>query len=495
MRILQVASEAVPFAKSGGLGDVVGALSGYLASRGHEVALYLPLYRETRQAGYESVEELLSLEAGVAGRDPVSIRVQTESIAGVEVRLIDAPRLFDREGLYGTPRGDHPDNAERFSTLVRAALAATAREEVAPDVIHCHDWQAALAPVYLKAGGAADPVAGLGDMPVLLTLHNMAYQGVFPVDALEDVGLPEGLASANALGIYGQVSFLKGGLIYADRVSTVSPTYAREIATPEFGFGLEDLISDMAPPVKGILNGIDTTTWSPATDRLIPACFDRDDLGGKAECKRALQEEFGLTAAPKTPLFGMVSRLVDQKGLGLVTQLGSKLAGRPAQFVFLGTGEKRLESLLRRLARENRNVAIRVAFSERLAHLIEAGADFFLMPSAFEPCGLNQMISQAYGTLPVVHRVGGLADSVVDSTPEAIDAGDATGVVFDEYSAAGLASALDSALDLYRQPEVMLRIIRTAMGQDFSWSASGRRYEQLYREMARRGSRRESAHR
>ncbi len=487
MRILQLASEAVPFAKTGGLADVVGALCRYLGSQGHRVCLFLPLYRAVREAGFESGREEARLETGVAGSDEVAIRRGESSGPGVEVRFVDSPRLFDRGGLYGASGGDHPDNAERFSTFVRAALAATARLDLDPQVVHCHDWQTALFPAYQRADYKASGNHGSGPRrpPVLLTIHNLAYQGVFPRRVLRPAELRR---NREDLAFHGKVSFLKGGLTLADRVSTVSPTYAREIGTPALGFGLDEVIGAIEPPVRGILNGLDTDTWNPATDELIPARFDADDLAGKAACKRELQHEIGLPADDVVPLFGMVSRLVEQKGLALIGSLADDIGAWPAQFVFLGTGEPRYERLLRRLAEANPNVAARIAFSERLAHLVEAGADFFLMPSAFEPCGLNQMISQRYGTLPIVHRTGGLADSVTDASSGALESGTASGLVFKRHHAADLASAIERALALYRQPPVLARMRRAAMGRDFSWHVSGRRYEELYREMRERGS-------
>lgn len=494
MRILQVASEAVPFAKTGGLADVVGGLSAWLGSRGHEVTLFLPLYRSVRDAGIPVGEEVLTLEAGAVGPDEAVIRAGPV-VEGAEVFLVDVPRLFDRESLYGTQRGDYPDNAERFATFVRAAIAAAGRSVRGPDVIHCHDWQTALVPVFLRAvDGQASP-AGLREAGVLLTLHNLAYQGVFPQKTALRAGIPEPAVSSAALDLHGAMSFLKAGIVTADRVSTVSPTYAREIATSALGFGLESVLSALRPPVTGILNAIDTSIWNPRTDALIPARFGAGDLEGKARCKQSLQEEFGLDVLPEVPVLGLVSRLVDQKGLDLIEALSDRLATWPAQFVFLGTGEERYERLLSGLAESLPNVGTRITFSEPLAHLVEAGSDFFLMPSAFEPSGINQMISQAYGTLPIVHRVGGLADTVVHASPAAVEDGSATGIVFEDYDVNALRWAIGYALDLYGRPASMERLRDAAMRRDFSWNVSGRRYEDLYTELARDAARRETTRR
>ena len=472
MRILHIASEAVPWAKTGGLADVVGALCAHLAASGHEVALALPRYRDLSARGPRSDDPVLELELAPGG--PASIR-RSDSGSGYEVWWVDAAHLFDRPGLYGTPEGDFEDNALRFATLARAGLLAARRLDWEPDVIHAHDWQGALAPVFVDADPATGP-AGSGPATVL-TVHNMAYQGVFSLEEARAAALPEvkGLRQGDGVGL------LKGGLIAADRVTTVSPTYAREIATPRFGFGLDGVISRLEPPVWGILNGLDTDTWNPASDPFLPRTFDRSDLGGKAECKTALLEEMGLDVDPEVPLFGMVSRLVGQKGLSLMAELGDELVERDAQFVFLGTGEGRYEKFIGELAVRHDNVAARLEFSEELAHRIEAGADFFLMPSGFEPCGLNQMISQRYGTPPVVHRVGGLADSVIHASPEALAAGDATGVVFDHFDAPALSWALDFAADLFEDPEALAAVREAGMGQDFSWRRSGEEYERLYR--------------
>ncbi len=471
MRILQVASEAVPWAKSGGLADVVGALCAHLAAAGHEVILALPRYGELNAPGPEPDSPIVSVAAGPA--DSIAVR-PAESGAGFDVWWVDAPDLFDRPGLYGTPDGDYPDNALRFATLVRGALGAAQALDWRPDVIHAHDWQAALAPVLVREGeGGQEPA------PVtVLTIHNMAYQGSF---ALADARAA-GVRRSTALAQGRRVSFLKGGILTADRVTTVSPQYAREIGTPRLGFGLDRWIAGLASPVVGILNGIDTDVWNPETDPHLAANYAVSDMSGKMACKASLQDEVGLAASPDVPLFGMVSRLVGQKGLSLIDELADDLFERDAQFVFLGTGEPRYERLITDLAARNPNVRARLEFSEGLAHRIEAGADFFLMPSEFEPCGLNQMISQRYGTPPIVHRTGGLADSVTHASPSALETGAATGVVFDHFDAPTLSWAVDFARDLYATPDRLAGVIRAGMAQDFSWRRSGLEYERLYRQ-------------
>ena len=458
MRILQLASEAVPFAKTGGLGDVVGALTRHLSLAGHEVDLVLPYYR-TIAASRPSGEARTALryapsELGTVGEGRL---VSGPALDGARTWFVDVPELFDRDGLYGTREGDHPDNLLRFSAFVRAALLAADRFELAPDVVHAHDWQAALAPVWL-----ADRV------PTVLTVHNLAYQGWFPATARPGADVAPG--SGPRLPGAGDLELLREGLLAADQVTTVSPTYAAEILRPESGCGLDDVLRALDPPIAGILNGIDTEVWNPAADPYLPAGWTAADVSGKRAARSALAEEFGFEAPAGTPVFGLVSRLVEQKGLGLLAELRPRIENwTGARFALVGTGEARYERLLTELGRLP-HVGARVAFDERLAHLIEGGADFFLMPSKFEPCGLNQMISQRYGTLPIVHRTGGLADTV---TPE-------TGIVFEHFDAAGLEWAIEQAFRLYADPAACARAQAAAMRLDHSWADRLPLYEALY---------------
>jgi starch synthase len=481
MRIVQISPEAVPYAKTGGLADVAGALSAYLARSGHEVTLFLPFYRMTRAAGFEPGPVELELSPAELGLPAEASIRSVPSTSGLRVRVVDAPELFDRDGLYGAGGADHPDNLLRFSVFCRASLCAI---EESPDILHVHDWQAALAAVLLRSGPPPGAAAISERRPAsVLTLHNLAYQGRFAEELWPETGLPDDWYRPDRLEYYGGINLLKGGIVTADRVTTVSPGYAEEISTPEFGFGLEEHIQALTHPVEGILNGIDTAEWNPADDAFLATPYDVADRSGKASAKRELQREFGLPESPGVPLFGIVSRLVDQKGIPLIEALEHRFGGWPAQFVWLGTGEPRYERLIEQLDRDNPNVGSRVAFSEPLAHLVEAGADFFLMPSAFEPCGLNQMISQRYGTIPIVHRVGGLADSVIAITPETLADGSATGIVFEPFEPDALAGAILDAIDLYTRPETMEGVIRAGMETDFSWQASGRKYEELYERM------------
>lgn len=468
MRILQLASEAVPFAKTGGLADVVGALSTYLGTAGHCVELVLPYYRGVRQAGHVGkVGPALEFIASELGTTGMGRLVSGPVSEGMRVWFVDIPELFDREGLYGPGGSDYPDNLLRFAAYVRAALLASERLDFQPDIVHCHDWQAALAPGWLPAGAAS-----------VLTIHNMAYQGWFAAADRERDGAVD--ATDFRLPDAGDLNLLAAGLRAADQVTTVSRRYAAEIATPELGFGLDDVIRDLDPPIEGILNGLDTAVWNPATDPWLPLPYGPESLSDKAASRAALAAEFGIDAPPGIPLFGLVSRLVDQKGIGLFEELRERIATwTEARFVFLGTGDARHERTLERLGRLP-HVGARIAFSQRLAHLVEAGSDFFLMPSVFEPCGLNQMISQRYGTLPIVHRVGGLADSVTHADDAAIGAGTASGIVFDDHDAAALEWAIGTAIDLYADHHAFRRVQQLAMGIDHSWAGRGREYESMY---------------
>lgn len=470
MRILQLASEAVPFAKTGGLGDVVGAITRHLVSAGHEVDLVLPYYRVIAATGraddLRPAVRFAPTELGTVGEGRL---VSGPELDGARTWFVDVPELFDRDGLYGAGGVDHPDNLLRFAAFVRAALLAADRLELAPQVVHCHDWQTALAPNWL---------AGADTVPTVFTIHNLAYQGWFPAADRMSADVAPG-AGARLPGA-ADLNLLRVGLTSADQVTTVSPTYAAEILLPEFGFGLDDLLRDLEPPVVGILNGIDTGAWNPADDPYLPDGWQVGDLAGKRSARATLAEAFGIDAPAGTPVFGLVSRLVEQKGLGLLDELRPRIARwRDARFVLLGTGEARYERLLEELS-ELPHVGARVAFDERLAHLVEGGSDFFLMPSKFEPCGLNQMISQRYGTLPIVHRTGGLADTVTSVDAKTIADGSATGIVFEHFDAAGLAWAMEEAFRLYADPASYTLVQAAAMCLDHSWTTRIAAYENLY---------------
>ncbi len=464
-RVLYVSPEAAPWAKTGGLGDVAEALPRALESAGADVRVLVP--------AYPSITRELSRTTVIAELAPFASFPAARLLGAPgepALWLLDCPTYYARPGgPYQSPQGtDWPDNHLRFGLLSRvAALLAGGASPLAwrPEVLHCNDWQCGLAPAYLAFSGGAHAAS-------VMTLHNLAYQGLFPAAALAGLGLPAASYTPDGLEFYGKLSFLKAGLRYADLLTTVSPTYAREIQGPELGFGLDGLLRQRSADLVGILNGIDTETWNPARDPLIAARYDAARLDAKAANKAALQRAFGLPAAPDAPLAAMASRLVPQKGADLVPGAAQEIVRRGAQLVLLGTGERDLEDAWRALAaRHPRHIAARIAFDERLAHLVEAGADLFLMPSRFEPCGLNQFYSMRYGTLPLVRRTGGLADSVSEQT----------GFLFDEPSAQAFGAALGRALDAWHDRAAWRALQLTGMARDFGWQAPARAYLAAYR--------------
>lgn len=469
-KVLFVVSEAHPLAKTGGLGDVGGSLPVALQALGNDVRLVLPAYPSAKRA----LRELQPIaQIPVAFTDtPATLLEGILPPDDITVWLVDYPPAFDREGhLYLDARGrPWEDNAQRFGLFCEVAAAlADARAGLAwrPDVVHCHDWQTGLVAAHL-AQRASRPA-------IVFTIHNLAYQGVFPAELRAILRLPPSLWSPAGLEFYGQLSFIKGGLIYADRVSAVSPTYAREIQTPPFGYGLDGLLRHRGDRLTGILNGIDVQAWNPASDSALAQNYSAPTFAGKAANKSALQKEHGLPSIADRPLIGMIGRLVEQKGSDLALAAWPELAQQQLQLVLLGSGESDLESAWRGLQRRYPDqLAVHIGYDEPMAHRIEAGADAFLMPSRFEPCGLNQMYSLRYGTVPIVHRVGGLADTVVDVSDRSLADGSATGILFNEPTPQALAAALRRALALYRDAETWRALALNGMHQDFSWKRSAR---------------------
>lgn len=472
LRILMVTPEAHPYAKTGGLAEVSAALPAALARMGHEVTLVLPRYRGVLPGAQPSARMDLAF-----GPNQFSVGFVEETTAdGVRSVLVDVPELFDRPGMYGEDGRDYADNALRFAVLSRGALEYARQRGERPDVIHGHDWQAGLVPVYQKMLFSGDPV--VGGVPAVFTIHNLAFQGVFGRDVLAALGLGWDVYHHDALEYWGNVSLLKGGVNFSEKITTVSPSYAREILTPAFGFGLEGALRRRADDIVGILNGIDTERWNPAADGFAPA-FSAEDLAGKQRAKRALLETAGLPVddgALARPVIGIISRLTDQKGFDLVGAAAEELMALDATWVMLGSGERHYEDLWRALAiTAPRSVSTTIGFSERLAHLIEAGADIFLMPSRFEPCGLNQLYSLRYGTVPVVRSTGGLDDTVVDA-----DEPDGNGIKFAETSPAAVVAAVRRALDLYADRPRWEALQRAGMARDSSWDVSAREYVKVY---------------
>lgn len=476
MRVLFVASECAPFVKTGGLADVVGALPRALASLGAQVRVMLPAYPALKPllAGATPVLDL----GLVHGR---KARVLAAHAEGLDLLLLDAPHLFNRPGNpYLGPDGhDWPDNHLRFGALSLAA-ARVAQGAVAgwpPDLVHAHDWQAGLVAPYLKFSGRPAP-------PAILTVHNIAFQGLFPKSAIEELALPPGEFTREGYEFWGQVGFLKAGLVWSDRITTVSPTYARELMTPEFGMGLEGVLAARRSDLAGILNGIDLDTWNPETDPAIAANYSARAPARKAANKAALVSRFGLDSDPRAPLFCVVSRLTAQKGLDLLLDALPRLAARGAQLVVLGSGDAALEAAYRAAARQYAGtLGVMIGYDEPLSHLMQAGADAIVVPSRFEPCGLTQLYGLRYGTIPVVARTGGLADTVIDANPAALATGCATGFQFSPVTARALGDAVERACDVYRQPAVWRAMMRRAMKHPVGWNASAAAYMSLYRDM------------
>ena len=470
-RVLFVTSECAPWVKTGGLGDVAAALPAALRAAGADVRVLMPAYR-----GVSAQARLGSL---LAHTDYGDIR-EAWLPSGVPVLLLDAPDLFDRPGgPYQDPAGrDWPDNVRRFGALSRvAAMLATEDSPLAfrPQVLHCNDWQTALAPAWLRFLGSTAAAA-------LMTVHNLAFQGLFPASSVAELGLPAASFQPDGLEFYGQLSFLKAGLYYADAITTVSPRYASEIQQQPLGFGLEGLLAARSNVLQGIVNGIDTEVWDPATDPLIAARYDAKHLKNKAGNKIALQERLGLALDAAIPLLGLVGRLTEQKGIDLLIAAAPRLLALPVQIVVLGQGDPVLEAQLRALAGDHkRQMAVQTGFDEGLAHLVEAGADLFLMPSRFEPCGLNQMYSQRYGTPPVAHATGGLSDTI--SNYVGLATADASGFLFLEPTVDAFVEAISRGLVQYAKPRVWSRIQRSGMRRDFSWNVSAARYLELYHQL------------
>lgn len=484
MRIVLASSEAVPYSKTGGLADVTSALAKALAAAGHTVTLIVPHYPQLQKANGKKplAPTGQTLQVWMNGRHvDGSLYWGTLPGSDVTVLFVDQPDYFDRPKLYGDENGDYPDNAARFCFFSRAVMEACRSLVLRPDVIHANDWQTGLIPALLEADYRSQP--GFERTSSVFTIHNLAYQGHFWHWDMNLTGLDWKYFNANQMEHWGGLNLLKTGITMADMVTTVSPTYAWEITTPLGGMGLDGVLSSRIRDLVGILNGIDPDEWNPATDKHLPANFDAKTVFEvKPRCKAALQQELGLPVRGDVPLFGMVSRMADQKGFDLIATAAEQMMGLDAQFCFLGSGDPRYESLVRHLANSHHGkVAAVVGFDEGLAHRIEAGSDAFLMPSRFEPCGLNQMYSLAYGTVPIVRTVGGLKDTVVDAGPKNLFLNTATGFRFDDYDANGLLWAVRRATEMYGKKNLWQQLMRTGMSQDFSWAKSAKRYEEVYR--------------
>ena len=459
MRIAVIASEVAPFSKTGGLGDVVGALPPHLA-KGAEVIVIAPRHRGS--TGLAS-----SVTAEVPIRDTMqTVAFETALIGTVPVYLVAHP-LFDRDGIYGDASGDYRDNCERFVLFCRAALELLHALKFAPDIVHVHDWQTALIPIYLKTIDASR----FPRTKSVLTIHNLTYQGVFWHWDLPMTGLDWSLFNHRQLEFHGKMNLLKGGLVFADAITTVSPTYAREIQTPGQGCDLDGVLADRTSAITGILNGIDTSTWNPATDRLLAARYSAEGMANKSKCKTAAKKKLGLKAS-KSPLFCFIGRLIEQKGIDLILGALDAIRSRGAQLAILGTGDGRYRETLEKAASDQ--VAVRFGFDEVLAHELQGGSDFLLMPSLYEPCGLSQMYALRYGTIPVVRRTGGLADTVRHGE---------TGIVFGDYTVEALAAAVGEAMALYKSAKQLKAMRAAGMSEELGWGPSAKKYLDLFRRL------------
>jgi starch synthase len=483
MHIVFASSECVPFAKTGGLADVVGALPPELVKLGHQVTVYLPLYAGVkRHLDGEWNYALRSITIPFEYYNRFAGIVDGGLRNGVQFYFVDCPELFDRTALYGSGGKDYPNNWERFGLFCRAVLEATKQLGV-PEVFHVHDWQASLIPVYLRTVYAADPV--LKRAAVVLTIHNAGYQGMFSPATTERLLFPWNLFTMDKVEHYDTFNFLKGGMVFSDMLTTVSRKYAKEIRTAEFGCKLDGVLRNRAADLRGILNGVDYERWNPATDHLLAARYSPQRLDGKHQCRADLLRIFGLESVPETaPILGIVSRFAAQKGFDLVARSATQMMEREIAVVALGTGDHQFERFFREWAfRYPGQVAVQIRYDDALAHKVEAGADIFLMPSYYEPCGLNQIYSLKYGTVPLVHATGGLDDTIEEWNAEE---GTGTGFKFRDYSAEALLAEIDRALDAFADKKKWKQLMRNGMAQNYSWEQPAREYAAVYEEAIRK---------
>lgn len=480
LKILMAASEIAPLAKTGGLGDVAGSLPPALHGLGLEVRLVMPFYRQVRTTASEAVDTGLRVEAPVGG-DRLGAEVWQTSLNGCPLYLIKQDSFFDRDGLYQDKKGDFPDNHLRFIFFCRAVIELARALDFQADIVHLHDWQTGLVPAYLKSK-VMDP-GPLAKAKSLFTIHNLAYQGIYGSDVFGQTGLPPEMGGIGGLEFWGNISFLKAGLVFGDALTTVSPTYAFEIQTPEGGMGMEGVLASRQADLSGILNGADYDSWSPESDPYLPTKFSAHDLAGKAACREALCKAFELEPpSPAATVIGFVGRLTWQKGMDILAEAAPRLLLDDVRLCILGTGEPHLEAQAKELAKAHPGrVGVQLLFSEKLAHLMQGGADILVMPSRFEPCGLNQLYALKYGTVPVVRATGGLKDTVEPFNPLT---GQGTGFWFEQPTAPDLLAALREALWTKARPELWQKLQQNAFSCDFSWSHSAAQYAELYQRLA-----------
>jgi starch synthase len=484
MHIVFAASECAPYAKTGGLADVVEALPREIVRQGHQVTVYIPYYRQVAARVPEKKVVLRSLTIPFTYYNRFAAIIDGGKHDGVQFYFVDCPELFDRESFYATPGGDYGDNWERFGLFSRAVIEASKQLGV-PDIFHVHDWQTAILSVYLRTVFVTDPV--LASTGSVLTIHNAGYQGLFPPNTTEKLLFPWEIFHMDRVEQYNNFNFLKGGIVYSDALTTVSRKYAEEIQTPEFGNALDPTLRHRAADLHGILNGVDYTKWNPATDHNIAGHYTPENLAGKAECRRDLLHAFGVTPASNaTPILGIVSRFATMKGFDFIAAIADRLMSEDVVLTVLGTGEPYYENLFRDLqTRFPGRICVRVLFDEALAHKVEAGSDIFLMPSRYEPCGLNQIYSLRYGTVPVVRATGGLDDTIEEWDAAA---GTGTGFKFHGYNPDDFLAAIQRALTTFADNDAWQTLMRNGMAKDYSWVRPAEEYVKVYEEVARRRS-------
>jgi len=476
VRVLMVSPEAVPFAKTGGLADVAGALPKALKNTGVDVALVMPKYRDVDEERFSLRETGITIKVPIAGGSKKATVLKGKIEGNIPVYFIRNDKYYDRKELYGTAHGDYPDNAERFVFFSRAVLELSKAIDFKADVIHCNDWQTALIPVYIKTLYKDDLF--FSETATVLTVHNLGYQGLFWHFDMHLTGLGWDLFTPEGIEFFGKINFLKGGLVFSDIITTVSKGYSREIQTEELGHGLEGVLSQRKNVLYGIVNGIDYDEWDPATDTYITTNYSPEDIKGKAICKSELQRLYSLPVKKETPLIAMISRLAGQKGFDLIEGAIDELMAMDLQVVFLGTGDRKYQELLEEIgSRYPKKAGVKIGYDVALAHKIEAGADVFLMPSRYEPCGLNQLYSLKYGTIPVVRATGGLDDTIKNFNPRT---GNGNGFKFRDYSSDALLKCVSKAVELYKDKRRWKKIMQNAMACDFSWEHSAKEYVKVY---------------
>jgi len=478
MKILMVSSEVVPYAKTGGLADVTGALPSAFKKLAHDVRIVMPKYKSIDFGKTKPHKVIEKTQIDIGGKKESCSIYEGEREDGVIFYWIENDNFFARKGLYGDKRGDYHDNAKRFAFFSLAAIEVIRKKLFSPDIIHINDWQTSFIPIYLKNNFANETFSKI---PVLLTIHNISYQGIFKKDTLPEIALDQSLFTTEKLEFYDKINILKGGIVFSDYITTVSPTYASEIQTKDFGAGLDGILKTRENNLSGILNGIDYTLWSPETDGFIEYSFSKKALGGKLLNKSFLERKLNFEKDINKPLLGIISRLAEQKGIDIFTQILPELTDYDLQIVVLGKGDRVYEELLKDLAYKYPDkLKVRIGFDNELAHQIYAGCDMFLMPSRFEPCGLGQLIAFKYGTIPIVHRTGGLKDTVSQFSPDTLTG---NGFVFDEFTPSSFLKAIKEALSIYKIGKKWKKLIKNCIELDFSWEISAEKYIQLYEKL------------